>query len=189
VCGQIRLVGGVMGEAHPIGVGIEVTRVCGNAIVFLQPQDTGQAWPALSVTIGARPMMPDQRSWADWRVLPPVDMPMSAQLRNREETTGIAFHHDAPGARPPQAILLAVPPQAANPVWSVDAIVDTVVEAHDLARVRAVDPRHIAWLGTALPALYLPESLAKDVPAINLEDLVVKYDAVNAATDSILGKG
>jgi hypothetical protein len=107
----------------------------------------------------------------------------------REETTGIAFHHDAPGARPPQTVLLAVPPQAVNPAWSVDAIVDTVVEAHDLARIRAVDTRHLAWLGTVLPALYLPESLAKDVPAINLEDLVIKYDAVNAATASILGKG
>jgi hypothetical protein len=29
----------------------------------------------------------------------------------------------------------------------------------------------------------------RDGPAINLEDLAVKYDAVNAATASILGKG
>jgi hypothetical protein len=82
-----------------------------------------------------------------------------------------------------------VPPQALNPAWTVDALLDTVVEAHDLARIRAVDPRHLSWLGTVLPALYLPASLAKDVPAINLEDLVSKYAGLNAATASILGKG
>ena len=30
------------------------------------------------------------------------------------ETTGITFHYDAPGARPPQSLLLAVPPAAVN---------------------------------------------------------------------------
>ena len=29
---------------------------------------------------------------------------------SERETTGVSFHYDAPGARPPQAILLAVPP-------------------------------------------------------------------------------
>jgi len=108
---------------------------------------------------------------------------------DREETTGIAFHHDAPGARPPQALLLAVPPAAQNPAWSVDAILDTVVEAHDLARIRAVGPRELDWLGTLLPALYLPESFSKDVPTVDQRGLVAKYEAANAATATILGKG
>ena len=66
---------------------------------------------------------------------------------SREETTGIAFHYDAPGARPPQAVLLAVPPAATDPAWSVEALLDTVIEAHDLARIRAVGPRQLEWLG------------------------------------------
>ena len=110
-------------------------------------------------------------------------------IPDREETTGIAFHHDAPGARPPQALLLAVPPAAANPAWSVDAMLDTVAEAHDLARIRAVGPRQLDWLGTLLPALYLPDSFSKDVPTVDLRGLARKYAAANAATATILGKG
>jgi hypothetical protein len=107
---------------------------------------------------------------------------------NAEETTGVAFHFDAPGARPPQAILIAVPPTAEAPAWSVDAILDTVVEAHDLARIRAVGPRQLEWLGTMLPALYLPDSFSPDVPAVKVAGLAAKYAAANAATAMILGK-
>jgi hypothetical protein len=105
-----------------------------------------------------------------------------------EETTGVAFHYDAPGARPPQAILLAVPAQAEKPAWSVDAILDTVAEAHDLARIRAVGPRQIEWLGTMLPAIYLPDSFSPDVPGVKVAGLAAKYAAANAATATILGK-
>jgi hypothetical protein len=105
-----------------------------------------------------------------------------------EETTGVAFHFDAPGARPPQAILLAVPPQAEQPAWSVDAILDTITEAQDLARIRAVGPRQLEWLGTMLPAIYLPDSFSPDVPTVKFAGLAAKYSAVNAATATILGK-
>jgi hypothetical protein len=105
-----------------------------------------------------------------------------------EETTGVAFHFDAPGARPPQSILLAVPAAATNPAWSVDAILDTILEAHDLARIRAVGPRQLEWLGTLLPALYLPDSFSPDVPAVKVAGLAAKYAAANAATAAILGK-
>lgn len=107
---------------------------------------------------------------------------------NAEETTGVAFHFDAPGARPPQAILIAVPPAAESPAWSVDAMLDTIVEAHDLARIRAVGPRQLEWLGTMLPALYLPDSFSPDVPAVKVAGLAAKYAAANAATATILGK-
>jgi len=105
-----------------------------------------------------------------------------------EETTGVAFHFDAPGARPPQAILLAVPAAAERPAWSVDAILDTVMEARDLARIRAVGPRQLEWLGTLLPAIYLPDSFSPDVPAVKVAGLAAKYAGANAATATILGK-
>ena len=107
---------------------------------------------------------------------------------NADETTGVAFHFDAPGGRPPQAILVAVPPAAETPAWSVDAILDTVAEAHDLARIRAVGPRQLEWLGTTLPALYLPDSFSPDVPTVKVAGLAAKYNAANAATAGILGK-
>ena len=109
-------------------------------------------------------------------------------IPDREETTGIAFHHDAPGARPPQALLLAVPPVADSPAWSVDAILDTVAEAHDLARIRAVGPRELNLLGALLPALYLPQAFSRDVPALDLAGLAAKHAAAHAATATILGK-
>jgi hypothetical protein len=109
-------------------------------------------------------------------------------IPDREETTGIAFHHDAPGARPPQAVLLAVPPAAENPAWSLDVLLDTVAEAHDLARIRAVGPRELDLLGALLPALYLPQAFSRDVPSIDLGGLAAKYEAANAATATILGK-
>ncbi|HEY5418341.1 MAG TPA: hypothetical protein VIK41_26075 [Gemmatimonadaceae bacterium] len=107
---------------------------------------------------------------------------------NADETTGVAFHFDAPGARPPQAIVLAVPPAADTPAWSVDTILDTVVEAHDLAKIRAVGPRQLEWLGTLLPAIYLPDSFSPDVPVVKVAGLAAKYSAANAATATILGK-
>jgi hypothetical protein len=105
-----------------------------------------------------------------------------------EETTGVAFHFDAPGARPPQAILLAVPAEAVKPTWSVDAILETVTEARNLAQIRAVGPRQLEWLGTVLPAIYLPDSFSPDVPSVKVGGLAAKYAAANAATATILGK-
>jgi hypothetical protein len=105
-----------------------------------------------------------------------------------EETTGVAFHFDAPGARPPQAILLAVPAEAVKPTWSVDAILETVTEACHLAQIRAVGPRQLEWLGTVLPAIYLPDSFSPDVPSVKVAGLAAKYAAANAATATILGK-
>jgi len=102
----------------------------------------------------------------------------------REETTGIAFHHDAPGARAPQAVLLAVPPDAAAPAWNVDDLLATIDEAHDLARLRAVGPKDLHFLGTLLPALLLPASLSDDVPGVRLEALA----ALAPASAGVLGK-
>jgi hypothetical protein len=102
----------------------------------------------------------------------------------REETTGIAFHHDAPGARAPQAVLLAVPPDAAAKHWSTDDLLATIDEAHDLAPLRGVGPQELRFLGTLLPALLLPASLSTDVPAIQLEALAARA----APSSGVLGK-
>jgi len=102
----------------------------------------------------------------------------------REETTGIAFHHDAPGARAPQAVLLAVAPDAAAATWTVDDLIATLDEAHDLAQLRGVGPQDLRYLGTLLPALLLPSSLSLDVPGVRLEALA----ALAAPSTGVLGK-
>ena len=105
-------------------------------------------------------------------------------IPGREETTGIAFHHDAPGARAPQVVLLAVPPDAAAKTWTTDDLLATIDEAHDLARLRGVGPQDLRFLGTLLPALLLPASLSADVPAIRLEALA----ALATPSVGVLGK-
>ncbi|MFD0599456.1 hypothetical protein ACFQZ4_49965 [Catellatospora coxensis] len=69
-------------------------------------------------------------------------------------TSGVAVHADAPAARAPQAILLAVPP--ADTDWTVDLLAATLTETLDLARLRATTLEFSSWLGRVLPALMFP---------------------------------
>jgi len=66
------------------------------------------------------------------------------------EVTGLAFTVDAPDAYPPQAILLAVAPEAGRG-WSLDVLLDVVRETLDLAKMRGVDLGDLPRLGRVLP--------------------------------------
>ena len=74
-------------------------------------------------------------------------------LPDAQQITGIALHHDDPTARAPQAILLGVRPDD-FPEWTLESVEGTVLEALDLAKLRAVDPDALNGLGHYLPALY-----------------------------------
>lgn len=92
-----------------------------------------------------------------------------------EQNTGIAFHFDAPGARAPQTMLLAVPPRLDMAHWDFDLLLASVNEAFDLAKIRAVRPQDIeGGLGQLLPLVFLPDNFSKDVPAVPLGKLVAK---------------
>ena len=81
-----------------------------------------------------------------------------------EVTTGVAFHCESPGARPPQAVLLAVPPPA-TAQWDVETVEATLLETLELARLRALDPLALGTdplLQRALPATYLSMNVAGD---------------------------
>jgi len=104
------------------------------------------------------------------------------------ETTGVSFHYDAPGARAPQTILVAVPPDPSATTWSFDALLDTVLEAHDLGRIRAVGPKELTHLGVMLPCIYLPQSFSKDVPSVRLDSIVAKNLAASGIRTRVLGK-
>jgi hypothetical protein len=70
-----------------------------------------------------------------------------------QQITGVTFHFDDPIARAPQAILLAVRPDDFVE-WTFEAVEGSVLEALDLAKLRAVDPDALGALGHYLPALY-----------------------------------
>ncbi len=104
------------------------------------------------------------------------------------ETTAVAFHYDAPGARPPQAILLATPPDMSQQNWTFETLLGTILEALDLATLRMVGPKQLPILGgPLLPAAYLPNNFSKDVASINFFTLLEKYPALVEAT-KVMGR-
>ncbi|MFZ3493294.1 hypothetical protein ACODT5_08700 [Streptomyces sp. 5.8] len=93
----------------------------------------------------------------------------------QRHTAGATFHYDAPGARAPQAVLLAVPPVIGAP-WTPDVLAATVGEAFDLAKLRLVDLDALGWLGRYLPAAYLPEGAMGTAPSVHVKDLLKRTD-------------
>ena len=82
-----------------------------------------------------------------------------------EQTTGAAFGFDAPAARAPQAILLAVPPDTDERSAPDDVVVEIVAEARDLGRARMARPADLPEdLTGLLPAALLPATGATAVP-------------------------
>jgi hypothetical protein len=89
------------------------------------------------------------------------------RLPGSSQTTGLSFHFDAPGSRAPQSLLVAVPPDLAASNWSFDALVASVREARELARVRLVDLQSVDGAGRFLPALWFPFNLQSAVPSVD----------------------
>jgi hypothetical protein len=74
-----------------------------------------------------------------------------AKVHELMQTTGVALNANAPGARAPQAILLAVSPDGER--WTTEALAATLEETLELSRLRAVTLERAVWLGRVLPAL------------------------------------
>lgn len=91
-----------------------------------------------------------------------------------QETTGLGFHFDAPGARAPQSMLLAVPHDKALSNWTLDALLGVVDEALALSRLRAVRPADLKGLGLLLPGLFLSNNFKQDVPSVDFTGLIEK---------------
>jgi hypothetical protein len=104
---------------------------------------------------------------------------------NEEEQTGVAFHHDSPGAEAAQVVLLAVPPDPARSTWSLADLLATLNETFELARLRAVEPEALGELGQVLPATYLtastrsePLSGARAQIAALADDVSTRFDGL-----------
>ncbi|MCW2848207.1 MAG: hypothetical protein JWR90_2181 [Marmoricola sp.] len=106
------------------------------------------------------------------------------------ETTAVTFHYDAPGARAPQSVLLAVHPAVRPEKWSFDLLLETVNEAADLAQLRMLSSAELAPMGSFLPALYLPDDYTHDVPSVSLTELLKSAQAAGFAVlhADVLGK-
>jgi hypothetical protein len=86
------------------------------------------------------------------------------------ETSGIAFRYDPPDAMAPQAILLAVPPVPGE-AWTVGTLNQVLLEALDLAHLRAVGPDALGDALQYLPAAVLAFNAAGDAVATDLNPL------------------
>jgi hypothetical protein len=154
------------------------------------PHTPGQRWAALPLAAGAT-MTADLALALHAPGVLDFTLPLAGlvcdgwteTIPDAEETTGLAFHYDAPGSRAANSVLLAVPADAAARVWSFDELLDVVHEAVALTRIRLVGPRQLPALGILLPTTYLPDNSRRDVPSVKITQLA---GAVAAST--ILGK-
>jgi hypothetical protein len=91
-------------------------------------------------------------------------------------TTAVSFNFDAPGARPPQTVLLAVPPVAGTS-WSIDMLAGVIGETLDLAKVRMVDLSAVAWAGRFVPTLYLTDGDVGNGVDLPMREIIVRANA------------
>jgi hypothetical protein len=92
-------------------------------------------------------------------------------------TTGIALNANAPGARPPQAVLIALSPDGAD--WDGDRLVHVLDETLTLARMRTLTLQQIPFLGRYLPALYFRDWSLQGEPVIDWVKVATEYRAEN----------
>ena len=110
-------------------------------------------------------------------------------IPDRFQTAGIGFHYDAPGARPPQTILLALPPNLQQENWQFDQVLDVLHEAWDLARLRAVSPKDLdGGVGAVLPGNYLPQNYSGDLPGVGVQKMALTALSNYQALVVALGK-
>jgi hypothetical protein len=93
-------------------------------------------------------------------------------------TTGVAVNANAPGARPPQAILLALSPDGQD--WDGDRLVRVLDEALALARMRTITLQQLPYAGRQLPALYFNDWSLQGEPVIDWVKVSTEYKVDNA---------
>jgi hypothetical protein len=125
------------------------------------PQSTPAASSRLSLVAFA-PAMPASGSAIAGLIVDEWNEVLPAQ----QQISGVSFHQNDPTARAPQSLLLAVRPDD-FPEWTLESLEGTVLEALDLARLRAVDADALGNLGHYLPALYFAYNAAMDTISID----------------------
>jgi len=85
------------------------------------------------------------------------------------ENAAVAFHYEEPKARAPQALLLAVCPDARE-IWDDDLVAGILKETLELSKIRTVDLDSVQQVGQILPALYF---------ALNLQNATISTKFLN----------
>ena len=130
---------------------------------------------------------------------PAVDKPIAGLfvdswtevIPSTEHTAGLTFHFDAPGARPPQAVVLAVHPALDPQRWDLETLLATVAETRSLAKLRTLSLKEVEGFAGLLPALYLPNNYTRDVPGVSprwLVDAAAAAHLLTRATTQITGR-
>jgi hypothetical protein len=88
----------------------------------------------------------------------------------KKETTGLTFQYDQPNAEPPQSMLLVTPSEFTGQ-WEWQDVVDSMHETLDIARLRAIEPKHI---DTTAYAQFLPATVSA-VSTIPLITTILNY--------------
>lgn len=111
-------------------------------------------------------------------------------IPSTDHSAGLTFHYDAPGARPPQAIVLAVHPEPDPDRWDLDTLIATVNETGALARLRTLSLKETEGFAGLFPALYLPNNYTRDVPSVSLQWLAERAEGAGLvmAESPIKGK-
>lgn len=89
-------------------------------------------------------------------------------IPSQQQSVTAAFGFNAPASRPPQAILLAVPPIDNAPLDSA-TLLDILTETRDLVHARMATPRDLHSLAAALPSTMVP-SFYSDIAGVQLAD-------------------
>jgi hypothetical protein len=92
-------------------------------------------------------------------------------------TTGLTLNANAPGARPPQAILLALSPDGGD--WTGDRLVHALDEALALAKMRTITLQNLPYAGRQLPALYFRDWSLQGEPIIDWSIVAREFATAN----------
>ena len=95
----------------------------------------------------------------------------SESVPARTAVTGLAYRYPSPSSQPPQAILIAVSPDATATSWDGTTIEQVLLETIDMASIRAVDPDSLRDTGQLLPAAYLAYNAADPPDAVSTQPL------------------
>src|SRR5262249_33619027 len=88
------------------------------------------------------------------------------RIPSTKENAAVVFHYEEPKQRAPQAVLLALCPDARE-TWDDDLILGTLQETLELAKIRTVDLASVQQVGQILPALYLALNLVGSTVSSN----------------------
>jgi len=141
------------------------------------PHVAGEQWWAMEVPEGERPESDRLLYTAHLPAGFDATQPMcgllldewSEVIPGEDVDTGLTFHFDRPSTEAPQTMLLVTPTDFRGG-WRWDDLVDALNDTLDLAKVRAIEPRHVDSLpyGWLLPATVLASQVSQLTIAADL---------------------